>query len=133
MSGELAVWTEYMETYLEWKRDPVPPERYRAVVSMGGFNPNSDYSHRFTGPGFNPCDPSGGRDVDGAPWGVHPYWNASRPASVNWQLARALFWEPWRVVRFLHMQVGLNQGHLGGPVGARHRQEAEADGIVSVL
>ena len=136
MSGELAVWTQYMDAYLEWKRNPVPPEQYHAVVSMGGFNPDPDDSaqgFRHFCPGFNPSDPSGGYDVDGAPWGVHPYWSASRPAWVNWELARALFWEPWRVVRFLHMQVGMNQGHLGGPVGARHQQEAEADGMVPAV
>ena len=81
--AEQDCWREYIDIYLKWKRDPVPPEQY---CTSGWFDPN---------------DPNGGTDEDGAPWGVHPWTHVTlpRPSWVNWTLARTLFWEQWHTRR----------------------------------
>jgi len=112
--SEYCWWTEWMDNYVEWKCNPITIEDFRKYH----FNR------------FDPEDPVGGYDEDGAPWGFNPFYPWKRPARVNWALFKTLYFKPWSVVNFITKQVGVNQGRLDGRVGMRHRQEAEADGMI---
>ena len=110
-------WEKWVDDYVKWKCNPMTIEDYREYIRDHGCG------H------FNPEDPWGCYDEDGAPWGFNPFY--PRPAWVNWALVKTLYFKPWSVVNFITKQVGVNQGHLDGRVGMRYRQEAEVDGMIA--
>jgi hypothetical protein len=73
---------------------------------------------------FDPDDFLGGVDMEGAPWGAHPFYRGKRPAVVNWALLRIFFWRPWRITNFLWKETGRNQAHPDGPLAAQFHVEA---------
>ena len=75
-----------LDSWREWVRDG-RPDRPEYRFEYGTDLCDGEVS--LPGCGFNPSDPGGGYDADGAPYGPH-HWTIPRPPGFHWAVVREL-------------------------------------------